>query len=201
MDDRVLVEGLIAGEHAAWREFEERCRARLRRVLARNGVTTQDLDDCYGELLVHLIDRDGHTLRQWRGEARFTTWLFVVAGRRAIDWVRRTQQLRGRLVEPWLDETVDGAIEPAVATDPADPEREVAARERIDAIRAAIEQLPAQERKVMRLRFVDDLSVDEIAVQLALTPNNVHQICHRAKAKLRETLTVAHADRDGGAVT
>ena len=70
------------------------------------------------------------------------------------------------------------ALESAPAPDPAGaPERE--------SLAAALRRLPDPQREVLLLRFVDDLSLEEIAAAMAIPPGTVKSRLHHALAALR----------------
>lgn len=61
----------------------------------------------------------------------------------------------------------------------------------VEKIKSAIESLETDdEREIVYMRYVDDLSVKEIAAMTEKTPNNIRVICYRGLKKLREKLYV-----------
>ncbi|MBU4216954.1 RNA polymerase sigma factor [Candidatus Parcubacteria bacterium] len=58
-------------------------------------------------------------------------------------------------------------------------------------IKAAIESLETDnEREIVYMRYIDDLSVKEIATMMDKNPNNIRVICHRGLKKIRNQLYV-----------
>lgn len=55
-------------------------------------------------------------------------------------------------------------------------------------VRRAMNDLPERERQVLRLRYLEDSAVPEIARQLAMTEKAVHSLLYRAKINLRDKL-------------
>lgn len=63
---------------------------------------------------------------------------------------------------------------------------DVADRLEVEALRASIDKLPADQSEILVLRFFNEMSVDEIAVILEKTPNNVRVLIHRARQALKK---------------
>ena len=64
-----------------------------------------------------------------------------------------------------------------------------------DALWPAMQQLPADQRVVLALRFYRDLSIDQIAGQLGVRPGTVKSRLHRALRRLRIALDQADPER------
>ena len=84
-------------------------------------------------------------------------------------------------------ESLDSLLERSPAAEPsyaghADVERDVLLYE----VRATMAKLPEDERKILSLRYVDDLDPKDIAEVLGITPNNVSVRLNRAMKRLRE---------------
>lgn len=113
-------------------------------------------------------------LPDFRGDSRFSTWLYTIATRRALDVVR-SQRRRGEhetLVEPErLDATIDETPGPAGAE-----------KRRLERVLADLDPL---RRAVVTLYYLRDLSVAEISQSLDLPEGTVKTHLHRARKELR----------------
>lgn len=114
---------------------------------------------------------------EWRG-LPFAAWLYRIAGNAIADWFRRTGRESTNL---------DGAPEPS-ATDAGLEEVEHRAR-----LFRLVEQLPADQRRVIAMRFAEEKSIREIARHLGRTEGAVKQLQFRALEKLRSQVEGAHA--------
>ncbi|MEO0423978.1 MAG: sigma-70 family RNA polymerase sigma factor [Pseudomonadota bacterium] len=113
--------------------------------------------DVVQEVFVKVQDK----LAAYRGESRFSTWLYSVTRRVAID--HGLAQAR----QPQAEDA-------AKAPDPIDPDlhtEELTAREQVlERLRAAMQSdLAPEEAKVVYLHYVDGMSLPAITRQLALT--------------------------------
>ncbi len=102
--------------------------------------------------------------------ARFRAWAFRIATRKAIDWIRRRQRRRGR-VEPLGARDVAAA--PAADTDGA---ADMLAR------------LPADQRALLSLKYLEEFTNAEIAEALGIPEGTVKSRLHHARNELRRLL-------------
>jgi RNA polymerase sigma-70 factor, ECF subfamily len=129
----------------------------------------------------------------FRGEARVGTWLVRIAlnlakdhrrNRRLAFWrrlVRHDQSRDGTDVAPWVRDPAPSA------------ERTIVAREQLAAIQVAVDQLSHRQRTCFVLRFVEAMTIEEIAETLQLEVGTVKAHLSRAVSTLRRRL----AERDG----
>lgn len=129
----------------------------------------------------------------FRGESRFSTWLFRIAHHTYLGWVRREAGGREEPLENRLDRT--GSRGPqAVASygeriaAPPRPDAALLARERRSRLRAAIDDLPAQMRRCMALRVVHELSYQEIADVLRISIGTVKAHLFKGRERLAADL-------------
>lgn len=92
-------------------------------------------------------------------------------------------RLRSRQIKDDTIEDVDITLD---YIQPLDIDDKVEEKDRLRHLLGLINQLPPDQQKVLRLRAIDDLSTDEIAKQLNITPENVRQLLSRARKRLRE---------------
>lgn len=107
-----------------------------------------------------------------RAPDRLKSWLLTVAANEARQMARRRR--RGTVLE--LRETVPGSADPADQFHLVD-------------LRRALGNLSAQERELVGLRFVLEMSSPEMGEHLGLSPEAVRTRLHRLLGRLREDLT------------
>jgi RNA polymerase sigma-70 factor (ECF subfamily) len=120
-------------------------------------------------------------LAAFRGssEGEFRSWLRHILRNNVLD-LRRARERRIRRVDNEAEREVDHV-------DRADrsPSSHVSARELGDKLRAAIEQLPGDERRVIELHYFQGQSYAEIGAQLERTPEAVRKLWGRALLRLQ----------------
>jgi RNA polymerase sigma-70 factor (ECF subfamily) len=118
--------------------------------------------------------------------SRFRTWLYTIAKNLCLNEMRRKSHRLQSLDEPEFQE----AQQPTKAiADPALPvEDRLIRRERIAAVRAAIDELPENQRLAVILRRYDDFSYEQIAATLNTSEKSVKSLLSRAKVHLKKKL-------------
>ena len=146
--------------------------------------TREDAEDVSQEAFLRLW----RTLGSFRGDASVLTFVLTVTKNAALD------ELRRRKSRPTLTMTVqdeDGEERQADYADPdpdSDPAKEYARRERIEGVRRAIADLPAEQRMVLTLRDMEGRSYEEISDILGLNEGTVKSRLFRARQALKSLL-------------
>lgn len=118
-------------------------------------------------------------LPNFRGESQFSTWLYQLTTHAAIDLMRREKRQIAA-----ADITEVNAADPAPS-----PQQQAEQSEQREIVRDAILQLAPEQREVVVLRFMEELSYEEIGAVLKLPPGTVKSRLNRAKAQLKEILS------------
>ena len=118
-------------------------------------------------------------LPAFRGESKFSSWLYQLTTNAAIDFLRREK--RHRAAVPMEDEP-----EPAT---PDTPQQAVEESEVRQALQQALDTLTPEHREIFLLRQMRQLSYEEIGHLLGLESGTVKSRLSRAKKQLREILT------------
>lgn len=139
------------------------------RFLYRRVGNTQDAEDLTSEVFFKAAGQLDHT----RSQATIARWLFTVARSVLADHWRRYYHSGASLP---LDESRLAALSDA---------RDSHAGNEGDAdlVSSLLAALPERYRQVLELRFLQGYSIKETAHELAITPENVKVIQHRALAK------------------
>jgi RNA polymerase sigma factor (sigma-70 family) len=122
---------------------------------------------------------------RYKATGRFTTWLFTLAHHRLIDRHRRAE------FHHVHDVTVGDAQQqierlPAEAT--SDPSRQAESIENADALIAAVEQLPSEQRVAFLMQAEGDLTVEDIAAATGASFETVKSRLRYARSKLKHIL-------------
>ncbi len=174
--DTDILEGCRRGDPRAQRAVFERYRDRVFSIalhfLKGEQAAAQDVTQ---EVFVRVF-RAASSFRQ---DARLSTWLYRIAANVCLDELRRQRRLL-------LFGDLPPAIHPVVAA--------VADADSSPDVARAVERLSPKLRIAVLLRYFEDLSYDEIAAALSVTPgtvasrlNRAHAILARDLAHLRES--------------
>lgn len=179
--DEELVREVRGGNSAGFAVLMRRYNRRLYRValaILRDEAEVEDvIQQTYVNAYFHLD--------QFADRARFSTWLTRIAIHEALGRIRKAA--RTTPVEE-LAQRGDWVSAPLRTPGP-DPEQRAYSSELSAQIEAAVAQLPVEFRAVFMLREVEGLSTQETAACLGLNEVTVKTRLHRARARLRRSLT------------
>ncbi len=127
-------------------------------------------------------------LDKYSPQYAFSTWLFRIAMNNSIDFLRVKNNLPQCVDDDLYDTTTTSFIEKMQTEMPPTPEDEVIEKQRMQLLRSAVAELPDKYRKVIELRYFEDLAYDDIAERLGLSLSNVKIQIMRAKQMLAELI-------------
>ena len=164
LSDRVLLNNYLLGDRSAISELIERHSRRVRNYI---GIMVKDdavADDIFQETFikaVKVIDEGGYT-----DSGKFLSWVLRIAHNRVLDHFRREKSSR-QLNEKDAGYDVLGTLRFAENT----VEDEIVHSELMETVRRLVEELPEDQREVVRLRYYSKLSFQEIAEQTEVSIN------------------------------
>ncbi len=123
------------------------------------------------------------SLREFRGEASVSTWLYTIARSFCIKKRRRSKfaPAHEESLEGLEDARRDGLADPAPG-----PEQTAFGREVESALAAAIDALDPDQREVLVLRDIEGLTAPEVAQVIGLSVDAVKSRLHRARLAVRQ---------------
>ena len=126
--------------------------------------------------------------KAFRGDSSVGTWLVHIAVNLATDHSRsRKNSFWRHLLAFGKSEDAMSAAE-ALPDPQASPERQLAAREELQAVWAAVDGLSPQQRAIFVLRFGEEMTLDEVAQAMTLEIGTVKAHLARAVGALRRRL-------------
>lgn len=142
----------------------------------------RNVDDAE-DLTIEAFAKAFKNLHRFKKDYTFSTWLFRIATNNSIDFIRKK-----RLQTMSLDSSYkDDAGEP-VSIDVEDknlnPQEEAIKSQKIELIQMFVTKLPAKYQRLVRLRYFQELSYDEIARELEAPLGTVKAQLHRARELL-----------------
>src|ERR671931_477056 len=144
-----------------------------------------DAADMTQEAYIRLL----RSLGTYRGETKFTTWLYRLVTNICLDGLRRRGRPVDSLDQPDAlaagDSDAPAAGERLVDSDRwTQPEEQVELRESAEQVRAALAQLPTAQRLALTLHYFQDMRYEDIAEVMGLPLNTVKSHIRRGKERL-----------------
>jgi RNA polymerase sigma-70 factor (ECF subfamily) len=196
--DRELVQRMLAGDQQAFQEFFDAHFPGLYRfAMTRLGHDADVAEEVVQSTLCKVVRK----LHTYRGEASLFTWACTFCRWEISAWQSKHGR-RGLAVE-LVEESpeVRAALESISALDPAGPRERLLRQEVADLVRLTLDQLPRRYGDALEWKYVEGLSVKEIAVRLGLGPKAAESLLTRARQAFREAFaTLASALEGEGAV-
>jgi RNA polymerase sigma factor (sigma-70 family) len=175
--DETVVNEIKSGNIDLFRIIIKRYNQRLYRIAISFNIDDDDCDDILQQTYIRAYEK----LHQFKGGAKFSTWLTKILINECL-MLKRTSKNRNRKKE--IFENVTSSF-----TEHQTPEGEFMRSELKDILENAIEDLPEKYRRVFVLREVEGLNVKETADILGITETNVKIRAHRGKALLQKKLS------------
>lgn len=193
MNEILLIARARTGDSAAFGELVEQYRDSVYRLAYRMCGNAHDADEAAQEAFVAAW----RGLPNFRGDAKFSTWLYRLTTNASIDLMRRENRHRA-VAEDEMPEIEDRADS---------PQQQVERTEQQEAVQQALASLSEDYREILLLRYMQELDYTEIAEVLRLPAGTVKSRLNRAKAALKSALlqsgnifggeTVIHTETNG----
>jgi RNA polymerase sigma-70 factor (ECF subfamily) len=196
MSDVTLARRVLAGEEAAFDEFFTGYFPRLYRfALARLGGNEDAAEEIVQRVLIRALAR----LHTYKGEAALLTWLCTLCRREIAAWHER--EGRDREVSFFDDRPeMRAALDALAAADADDPETILRRRELSGLVQLTLDHLPGRYGDVLEWKYIQELSVDEIADRLGVGYKAAESLLTRARAAFRDGFSFVTSEwPDGGA--
>ncbi len=169
--------GLRRGEVVILEALVARYQYRLVRYLIMLSGRRGGVDDLVLETWLRVLERGS----SYDGQSRFEPWLFRVARNIAVDSMRKRRVFS-------LDSNDDVAVRPSPASDEPSPFALAARTDDADRLARSLQTLEPVYREALVLRFLEDLSLQEISAIVGAPVSTVASRIYRGLATLRPRL-------------
>src|SRR5438045_2671524 len=187
--DAELVRRMQSGDERALGAFYDRWYPIVNGLVARMLKSADDVEDVVEETFWQ-VWRQANRFAEGRGSVQ--TWILTIARSRALDRLRATRRRREESIDADGGENLASLAEPSFATTTNDPSLAVEHKERSLLIRAALGELPREQREALELGYFKGLSQSEIAERTGQPLGTVKTRMRLAMQKLRDRLSPLH---------
>jgi len=179
--DRMLLRRLRERDERAFRELVEEHRDRIFNLCYRMLGNRAEAEDVAQEVFIAVFK----TIDQFREESKLSTWIYRVVVNHCKNRIKYLARRSARAHDELDEENAptDGA--PSV---PRRPDRQVEGAQLEKIMQDAIASLDEEQRTLVVLRDLEDLSMEEICEITGLPDGTVKSRLHRARLALRKKI-------------
>ena len=193
--ERELVRRMLVGDERAFTEFFDGFFPGLFRfALARMGRDEDAAEEVVQATLAAAIPKLG----TFRGEAALFTWLCTFCRHEISAFYRRTGKDRATVTLVEDDPEVAVALESIAAAIDRGPEAALRRDETARLVHLLLDRLPPRYAAVLEWKYIDGLSVKEIAARFELTSKATESMLTRAREAFREGFSILARTRVAG---
>ena len=187
-DYRLVLAARDKGDQRAYADLMRFYREPIYLMLLRMTHSPADADD----LTIETFGKAFCQLHTYTPQNTYSTWLFSIASNSGIDYIRR-QHMEVVSLNNISVRNEDDQYEYPLPSDSPNPEEALIGEQRTVLLREVVEQLKPRYRRIVKMRYFDELSYEEIAQQLHQPLGTVKIQLRRARMLLAEILKSQHA--------
>jgi RNA polymerase sigma factor (sigma-70 family) len=189
LDEWTLIEQLKKGDETAFKTIVDTWQDMVYNTAIGIVQNAEDAEDITQEVFVQVY----HSVSTFKGDSKFSTWLYRIAVTKSLDHVRRKKRKkRFAFVRSLVGE------ENEVMFDPPDfhhPGVSMEMKENAATLFKAIRHLPENQRVAFTLHKLEGLSYQEVSDVMQTTVSSVESLMHRAKTNLQKKLADYYKDK------
>ena len=173
------------GDYQAFEVLVQRYRRGIYNFVLRSARDKEAAADLYQEVFLRVVRRS----KQYKGESKFSTWLYAIARNICIDHSRRMSHRRhASLDAPRGQDSSAGTLletfrDPSAAVDRRAIDHEIRLK-----VAEAVESMPEEQKEIFLMRQIQGLSFQEISDIVEIPINTAKSRMRYALERLREAL-------------
>ncbi len=180
-DFKLIDRATLENDESAFAELMSRYKKPVYHMILKMVRNVDDAED----LTIEAFAKAFKNLARFKKDYTFSTWLFRIATNNAIDFIRKKKLETYSLNTSFTDdsgESVNIDVEDGDRT----PDQEAINTQKIELVRMFVTKLPAKYQRLVKLRYFDELSYEEIAKELEAPLGTVKAQLHRARELMYE---------------
>lgn len=182
LEDFRLIDLAVSGQdEQAYADLMKRYKKPVYHMILKMIRNVDDAED----LTIEAFAKAFKNLHKFKKDFTFSTWLFRIATNNTIDFIRKKRLDTMSLHTSYKDDNGD-AVTIDVPDRNRNPQEEAINDQKIELVRMFVDKLPAKYQRLVKLRYFDELSYDEIAKELDAPLGTVKAQLHRARELMYE---------------
>ena len=177
LGDNEIISKVLKGEQNAYAELVNRYQAYVFTLVLRMIKSREDAEEVAQDVFIKAY----RSLADFRGESKFSTWLYTIANTTSITFLRKK-----KLDVHSLDN--EKVFEMADSKDSGFRANLVEQKSRVNMVNEAIAMLSPDDAEIITLFYKAEQNLEEISRILRLETNTVKVRLHRARTRLKEKM-------------
>jgi RNA polymerase sigma factor (sigma-70 family) len=177
LGDNEVISRVLQGEQNAYAELVSRYQGYVFTLVMRMIKSREDAEEVAQDVFVKAY----RSLADFRGEAKFSTWLYTITNTTCITFLRKKKLDVHSLDNEKLFEVAD-------SKDSGFRANMVEQKSRVNMVNEAIAMLNRDDAEIITLFYKAEQNLEEIARILAIEANTAKVRLHRARARLKEKM-------------
>ncbi len=176
-EDVQLIYNILSGDEAAFSVLVQKYQKSVHALVWRKIGDFHHAEEITQDIFLQVHKK----LPTLKDPCQFTGWLYVIANRFCIDWIRKK-----KFIVQSIEDTPTAEIEKSAYARYVSEQRQAEASERRrETVKKLLAQLPESERTVVTLYYLGEMKVKEISTFLGVSVSTINTRLHRARERLR----------------
>ena len=176
LKDEELIKLVQSGDDDAYAHIISRFQGKLYAYVMRLTNHREEAKEITQDVFMKAY-RNLHTFDTSR---KFSSWIYRIAHNESVNWLKKKTKIKMESLENHMENGRQISNE-------QDIHEELVKKQEREITRKAIDALPAKYRQVMDMRYLKQMSYDEIGSKLNKPINTIGTLINRAKKKLRQS--------------
>jgi len=176
-NDNEIISRVLRGEHSLYAQLVKRYQNFVFTITLRYAPNREDAEEIAQDVFVKAY----RNLADFRGESKFSTWLYTITSTTCITFLRKK-----KLDTHSLDH--DKVFEMAENRDSGFRANQVEQKSKLQMVNEAIKLLSPDDARLITLFYKGEQSLEEIGQIMGSEPNTIKVRLHRARQRLKEKM-------------
>ena len=170
--DTYYIQRVLSGDTACFACLLDKYSTQVYSLIFRVVRNREDAEELSQDVFVKAF----RSLQAFKGDCSFSTWIYRIAYNTAVSHTRKIRYEFLAIEDNQLSNVSEEEVSEMLG--------QVQNDEQIERLERALDAIPADERAIVLLFYMQEKSVDEVSVITGLTPSNVKTKLHRTRKKL-----------------
>lgn len=175
--DNEIIDKVLRGDQSLYAHLVKRYQNFVFTIALRYTPNREDAEEIAQDVFVKAY----RSLADFRGESKFSTWLYTIVTTTCITFLRKKKVTIYSLDNEHIFEAADNQ-------NPAFKANQVEQKSKAQAINEAIKLLSVDDARIITLFYQAEQSLEEIGRIIGIDPNTAKVKLHRARQRLKEKM-------------